>query len=407
MNIFRKSTTLAAVKLTPPAQKERPKASEPQGRVSPEEAFDACIDAIGCLLKAYGQSVFDLDGEASEESRVTFEEWEKHILVGAKPPAGSQGAEGRRDWRGVQNFFRGYRTREVAYVNKSIEGLRGVVWMFVRSLSTAMSADEKGDDTVRSQLQRLQTSIDAKDPLKLMSDATEAVSVIGKMMEERSERQRVQLVSLAAEVRKLGSKLEEAKREGELDSLTKLYNRACFDQYLDRTASLAIFGTPASLMMIDIDHFKKVNDTYGHPAGDSVIKAVSDALIRAFPRRGDLVARYGGEEFAVILRDAKKEDARLLAERILVAVRGICVREGVKEIRPTVSIGLASYHPGNDADTWLRRADSALYRAKQTGRNRVCDVDDLPVEPVVLPAAGTPAAGTRSAAADQDATAAE
>jgi diguanylate cyclase (GGDEF)-like protein len=122
--------------------------------------------------------------------------------------------------------------------------------------------------------------------------------------------------------------------------------------------------------MIDVDEFKRVNDGFGHPAGDAVIKAVADCLVRTFPRRTDLVARYGGDEFAVILREAGLKEARVLAERLVTAVRALRVIYDGREIRVSVSVGVAECVPGEMPDLWVARADAALYQAKSAGRNR-------------------------------------
>jgi diguanylate cyclase (GGDEF)-like protein len=138
-----------------------------------------------------------------------------------------------------------------------------------------------------------------------------------------------------------------------------------------------LLGAPPTLLLADVDHFKKVNDTYGHPAGDEVLRRVGEALVRNFLRKEDFVARYGGEEFAVVMMDASLEDARGLAERVRKSVRGLLIEHGVHSIDVTISIGLSSLLPGETASAWVDRADRALYDAKTKGRARVV-VADLP-----------------------------
>ena len=121
--------------------------------------------------------------------------------------------------------------------------------------------------------------------------------------------------------------------------------------------------------MVDIDHFKQVNDGFGHPGGDAVIKAVSDCLVRTFPRRDDLVARYGGDEFAVILKEVDPKDARALVQRLIDASRELRVSHNGRAIAVTLSVGLAACRDGDTAESWLARADEGLYQAKSAGRN--------------------------------------
>jgi len=124
--------------------------------------------------------------------------------------------------------------------------------------------------------------------------------------------------------------------------------------------------------MIDLDHFKQVNDSYGHPAGDRVLRVAAAALLRAFPRRSDLVARYGGEEFVVLLHDADPALAERLGERALESVRRTAVAlEDGTSIEVTCSIGLAELQADDTVESLVARADAALYRAKAAGRDRL------------------------------------
>jgi len=172
------------------------------------------------------------------------------------------------------------------------------------------------------------------------------------------------------------TKLEEQSRqidlqlaEARLDGLTGTNNRKSFDEELTRRmAEWRRRQTPISLLMIDVDHFKKINDRHGHPAGDAVLREIARVL-QATMREMDFVARYGGEEFAVILPSTVLRDARRAAERALEAVAGHRFALDDGELDVTVSVGLAEAMPGDDASTLVRRADEALYLSKAAGRN--------------------------------------
>lgn len=158
------------------------------------------------------------------------------------------------------------------------------------------------------------------------------------------------------------------------DPLTGLANRRHFRSVQERTIDLvARSGEPALLLMLDIDHFKKINDTYGHHAGDQVLQAISIALAKCV-RPMDTVARYGGEEFAVILPHCHTAFGALIAERIRETVEALQIQISPgATIRVTVSIG-GAYAPEwvrSTAALWTERADVQLYRAKAEGRNRV------------------------------------
>lgn len=164
------------------------------------------------------------------------------------------------------------------------------------------------------------------------------------------------------------------------DPLTKLFNKRYLMERLDSELKFARrHDTAVSLLLMDLDHFKKVNDTYGHLAGDAVLEKLAGVLARAV-RNEDVVARFGGEELAVVLRATSIDQAAQLAERLRKLVEDTLVAHGGRDLRATMSIGVAAY-PIIQAETveqLLEAADRALYRAKRSGRNRVVRVTDPP-----------------------------
>ncbi len=179
----------------------------------------------------------------------------------------------------------------------------------------------------------------------------------------------LQLTGMAVASLNLRSQLEEQSIR---DALTGLFNRHFMQITLDREllrASRA--GSPLALMMLDVDHFKRFNDTYGHAAGDAMLRAIGHAF-REGVRAEDTVCRYGGEEFAIILPGLHAEAALERAERIRRGIASLDVAFGNGSGHTTISVGIALYPlDGLDADRLLRKADGALYRAKHNGRNQV------------------------------------
>ena len=177
------------------------------------------------------------------------------------------------------------------------------------------------------------------------------------------------------------------RAEALTDPLTTLANRKAFDACLDKVVACgAAAAEPFSLLLIDIDHFKAFNDTYGHLTGDQVLRLVALA-VRQNVKGGDLAARYGGEEFAVILPNTVLRGARTVAEQIRRAVmsKDLVKRStGEKLGRVTVSIGVATCSNNDTASTLIERADTCLYAAKRAGRNRVIDQTEqcMPIETV-------------------------
>lgn len=157
-----------------------------------------------------------------------------------------------------------------------------------------------------------------------------------------------------------------------LDALTNLNNRRQFETRLGQEISITKRqNNPLCAMMIDIDFFKKVNDTYGHAAGDEVLRSVA-AIIKEQLRESDIPARYGGEEFAVLLPFTHIQDAEVVGERLRKAVEAALIHTEDKEIKVTISMGIAEYNGEESGEELFERADKALYEAKKGGRNRVC-----------------------------------
>lgn len=169
---------------------------------------------------------------------------------------------------------------------------------------------------------------------------------------------------------------EEVLRLSLMDGLTGIANRRSFDDFIERKWRRCVrMHEPLSLAIIDIDHFKLLNDTYGHQQGDAYLKRVADVLQRFARRPGDMCARYGGEEFAIVYGITAGEQSLTLANRILDAIRALNIpnRNAPERALLTASIGLASAQPTpeNDMNELIKEADRLLYSAKENGRNRV------------------------------------
>ena len=154
------------------------------------------------------------------------------------------------------------------------------------------------------------------------------------------------------------------------DPLTKTFNRATFAETLERECSLAKrHETNLSVLFLDIDHFKYINDQYGHDFGDSVLSSVAQ-WIKECVRCSDMIFRYGGEEFVILLNGTHLEGAKLLAERIRETIERHTLVYDMDTVKVTASIGVASYQNQETGETLIKRADKAVYQAKKQGRNQ-------------------------------------
>ena len=187
------------------------------------------------------------------------------------------------------------------------------------------------------------------------------------------------------EARELSAKAEHFRLTAEFDPmLTDMHNRRSFEAYLKQAEEeLAEHPLPLSMMMIDVDHFKKVNDTHGHQAGDDVLRALARIINTHAVQYGGFAARYGGEELAVVVKNMDLQWAVIKAEAIRMDVENYDFRVRTNgrladaPINFTVSVGVAQLQPGQTMGDLIGAADTALYKAKNTGRNRVCCLPEL------------------------------
>ena len=365
-----------------------PSASPPAGRPVADELdsgansarggsevrdLDAAIDAFVGLMKAYGEHAFETDNVSAEDTRGECDGWARKISLGEAAATGPL----RRDFGGARRYFVAHRAHEREYVTSSVGNLREAVHAFARCLTRTVGEDRSADARVGAQLGHLVAAFSANDADVIRREAEGVVQVVTDVMDQRKKLQQEQMQILSEKIQKLKVELHEARESAALDPLTQLHNRSSLDSQLERVADLSFLmsATPC-LLMIDVDHFKSVNDRFGHPIGDEVIRRVADTLVRNFLRREDFVARYGGEEFVVVVPDSSAHAVRQRAERVRQAIGEIGFSKGKEEFSVTASIGVAVLGPGDTGKSWLARADAALYEAKSAGRNRVVFAED-------------------------------
>jgi diguanylate cyclase len=361
---------------TPPGSSQ-PAAPAPgeSGRPGGEgKELDQAIDTVVSLIRAFGEHAFDTDSVAADDTRAECDGWARKVSLGER-----LGVEGglKRDFGGARRYFAAHRAHEREYVSSSVTNLREAVHAFARCLTRTVGEDRAADARVGAQLGNLVAAFGANDADVIRREAEAVVQVVGDVMEQRRQLQQEQMQILSEKISKLKAELHEARESAALDPLTQLHNRTSLDSQLERVADLSFLmsATPC-LLMIDVDHFKSVNDRFGHPIGDEVIVRVADTLVRNFLRREDFVARYGGEEFVVVVPDSSAHAVRQRAERVRQAIGEIAFSKGREQFSITASIGVAVLGPGDTGKTWLARADAALYEAKSAGRNRVVFAED-------------------------------
>ncbi|WP_115717937.1 GGDEF domain-containing protein [Gallaecimonas mangrovi] len=189
--------------------------------------------------------------------------------------------------------------------------------------------------------------------------------------QQQLEELRQQLTQLETEARQYREQLAQQRLDSLHDSLTQLPNRASFDEaLLSEHKRLQRFGHPLWLAILDVDHFKEVNDQFGHSAGDKTLRVIASTIRRCL-RDTDFIARFGGEEFVILFPELKAEDIQRPLQKIREAVRSIPFKFKEEDVRVTVSIGATEVHASEQPMVAFERADKALYQAKHNGRDQV------------------------------------
>jgi len=340
---------------------------------------ERALETLAEVLAILGRHAFALEDVSAARRRDQFEGWSKHLTLRTPPPGEKRVEAGEltsRSWAGIRHFVSQQRQQEKDHFSRSTGNLRTALWAVVQGLGWTVLDVQASDDKLRDELQRFMSTVRASPPEDVVRETWGLVDRLQDIVAQRQGRQKTHLRKLSEQMRIMRDELTEARRSMESDALTRLFNRRAFDGQLERIAALnTITGDISTLAMVDIDHFKVVNDTYGHPAGDEVLRQLGRCLSTTFPRKTDFIARYGGEEFVIVFERDSLKEVRPLADRLLDNVRELTVEVDDEVIGVTVSVGLAEQRAGEAAAAWLERADKALYRAKDEGRDRMVESD--------------------------------
>ncbi len=269
--------------------------------------------------------------------------------------------------------------RESAEIRAASSRLQSAVSEILGNLSAAGRDQSAYGEKLAGFSDRLADGGEAGDVADLVKGLLAETSEII----EKNQTLESRLGESSQEIDDLRQHLEEVQREAMTDGLTGIANRKSFDMRLSEAAAQATEqGESLCLLLTDIDHFKKFNDTYGHRVGDEVLRVVG-RMLREGVKGRDTPARYGGEEFAVILPQTVLEDAVIVADQIrlkLASKELKNTKSGKSFGTVTLSIGVAQFRYGETLDDLIQRADAGLYQAKREGRNRVVDETALDAE---------------------------
>lgn len=303
-----------------------------------------------------------------------YELWYRYFLGDVEIMRAIEAYQGKIDEVACHQIYRRYMNEAVRdeAVKKISDQMQSAIVELASMVSGAKSAATEYGENLSDVSTQLTHANSIEDLGKIV---TSIVADTRKMVEKNQELE-VQLVNSSKQVTELRNNLDTVKKEAMTDGLTGLLNRKAFDkQMLNCIGECEASKTPLVLMLLDIDFFKKFNDTYGHQVGDQVLRLVARTLTDNVKGR-DFAARYGGEEFAIILPDTPMSAGLRVAEVLRKSVES---KEVINKAsnenmgRITLSIGIAEYTPGEEIAALIERADKALYDAKRAGRNRVVE----------------------------------
>ncbi len=268
-----------------------------------------------------------------------------------------------------------YLSEMETYLTSEISSARGM-----------FQEDSNHEESIVANVAEIMKSFDVSSDINtIKSVIISKLENITGAIEEKKEQNILRLKETERTIEEMSRKMNEIANEAEAvkrrsleveiesyhDNLTTIYNRKAYDKKIDETLSnLDRYKISSSLMLFDIDHFKKINDSFGHHIGDLTLKKVAMTFKNRL-RKNDFIARYGGEEFVCILPHTNLEDARKVAEEIRLFIDGASFTFKGKKVPVTISAGVSTLREGDDALTVFERSDVALYMAKESGRNLV------------------------------------
>jgi diguanylate cyclase len=247
------------------------------------------------------------------------------------------------------------------------ESLQALVENLFSGLEEAIAGTKDYDENLQKGLQNLQSSSEQQDIENTIQDLIQNTKVAAEIGQTFHK----QLDAAQEEIQSLKSQLETSKDDAFKDPLTKLGNRRFFDTRLQ--SALINNADSTSLMIIDLDHFKRCNDTYGHIMGDKILQSMG-VILNEYNTDDVACARYGGEEFAIIMKNSPLDEAAKMAESIRQKISQLQIRQNDKDSMIdslSASIGVAEYIAKEHPENFIERADKALYAAKEGGRNQV------------------------------------
>jgi diguanylate cyclase len=284
-----------------------------------------------------------------------------------------ESAAGRTDKALSEHLWETYQDSYIQD-NETLDSIRQELALIISNMRLDMERSGGALSSYAARLTQFLNMLGTSPSRHMMETEVKKVIDDTRAVEESHRQHEAQIAQISSELESIRSELAEVKQASLIDSLTGISNRKSFDTRLEQTIGAAREdGSVLSLLLVDIDNFKLINDSYGHLVGDKVLRFVASTMKKNI-KGNDVVARFGGEEFAVILPHTDLAGAYTVAEQIRQAISSSRLKDlhtGKAYSRVTVSVGIAGYGRNDLPNELVERADQALYAAKNGGRNRV------------------------------------
>lgn len=317
------------------------------------------------IIDTYNKHLFEIDKHSLRKVREKLDTMAK-TLVEANNPKDLE-----KVLFDIRQFFSSYRIDEYSYIQNTFDDFKRIVWDFADQLSEDIKFESNKEKQMGTHLKDLREAVEANSIEVLRLKSREFINSYVEYQQQKNEIRQKRIVNVKKNMETIKKQLMVANNNLNSDHLTTASNRRAFDEYIDKLVHLhSINKAPLSLITLDIDFFKKINDVYGHDVGDFVLKECVRILKTVFFKEEEMVARVGGEEFVIVLPNHSIEQCIARAEALQAIVRNEAFVVGDHAIKFTVSMGIAQILENEKIADWLKRADTALYNSKNTGRNK-------------------------------------
>ena len=316
------------------------------------------------VIDVYNKHLLDVESHPVRKVRNELDNYAQQIMSGDEKRV-------ERALFRFRQFFSSYRIDEYTYLIKTFDEFRKIIWDFVDHLSEEILHEQNEDKEILESLDHVREAVEANSIDQLKFQSRHFIDSFIEYQTRKDSRRERHIDAVKDNLKSVKKQLVEANQNMRLDHLTKAYNRKSFDEQINKHWKLfQIYKVPVTLVMLDIDHFKRINDTYGHAIGDYVLQDLVGMMKEMYSRDTDFIARVGGEEFAIILPEYGATHASNKAVKTLDRIRKETLVHDDHKIQFTISMGIAELKEGENIEQWMKRADMALYHSKETGRDR-------------------------------------